>query len=379
MNFDVEAIRDVSDEGAAVVGYALGDTGSAVAEIRARLIRLGLLPEDQTGDVFDEAVDQAVRRFQQKRGINVDGTVGPVTFRRLEEARWRLGDRTLSFHPTHMVVGDDVLQLQERLIQLGFSCGRADGWFGKLTDHALREFQLNTGLTTDGVAGPDVFKALARLNRTVAGGDSHRLREEVALESLRRGIASQTIVIDPGHGGTQPGYASEGLPTEHQIVSDIATRVEGRLGALGANALLTHNTAPADEAPSERERAAMANLAKADLVISLHVDASPSPEANGIAVYYYGAHSGVHSVAGEALSELLLDHLTAATGLRDCRIHAKSWDILRLTRMPAVRVELGYLTNTEDQAKLLEPSFRDRCASAIVMAMTEFFHPPHTN
>lgn len=378
MDFDVEAIRDVSDEGNVVVGYALGDTGPAVAEIRARLIRLELLPEDRMGDVFDAEVDQAVRRFQQRRGINVDGTVGPLTFRRLEEARWRLGDRTLSYHPTHMVVGDDVLQLQERLTQLGFSCGRADGWFGRLTDHALREFQLNTGLSTDGVAGPDVFKALARLNRTVAGGDSHRLREEVALESVRTGIASQTIVVDAGHGGLETGYASEGMPTEADLVADIAGRVEGRLGALGANALLSHQASLQQPPPSERERAALANLARANLVISLHIDANPSPEANGIAVYYYGAHSGVHSVAGEAFAEILLDHLTAATGMRDCRTHAKSWDLLRLTRMAAVRVELGYLTNAEDQAKLLEPTFRDRCAAAIVAAATEFLRPvPH--
>ena len=72
-----------------------GASGPVVAEVRSRLARLGYLPATAAGSVFDSATDRAVRAFQQDRGINVDGIVGPGTFRRLEEARWRLGDRVL--------------------------------------------------------------------------------------------------------------------------------------------------------------------------------------------------------------------------------------------------------------------------------------------
>ena len=85
----------------------LGSTGAAVAEVRARLAYLGLCDVD-TGDEFDVDLDRAVRTFQQERGITVDGIVGPVTFRNLEEARWKLGDRVLAFSPGHLVTGDDV-------------------------------------------------------------------------------------------------------------------------------------------------------------------------------------------------------------------------------------------------------------------------------
>lgn len=379
MEFDVEAIRDVSDEGDAVVGFALGDTGPAVAEIRARLARIDLLQDDES-DVFDQAVDAAVRRFQQRRGISIDGVVGPHTFRRLEEARWRLGDRPLSFSPGHMMVGDDVLALQTRLTQLGFQCGRADGVFGPNTDKGLREFQQNSGLITDGIAAIAVFRALNRLQRTVSGGDGAlagiRLREEVMIESMKTGLTHQTIMIDPGHGGLDAGHWGNGQESEADLALDIAERIEGRLGARGAQVMLSRPRLDSlSETPTEKSRAALANRAGATLVLSLHADASPCPEANGVSVYYYGLEHGVHSIAGELFAELLLDHVVAASGMQDCRTHYKTWDLLRLTKMPAVRVELGYLTNPNDYATLANARHRDDIAGAVVEAMDAFFRP----
>jgi N-acetylmuramoyl-L-alanine amidase len=126
-----------------------GDRGPGVAEVRARLAYLGLCGESPSAD-FDDELDRAVRAFQQERGITVDGIVGPHTFRRLEEARWQLGDRVLSYVPGHLMAGDDVTELQRRLNQLGFAPGRADGLFGVNTDSALREFQRGVGVNADG-------------------------------------------------------------------------------------------------------------------------------------------------------------------------------------------------------------------------------------
>ncbi len=100
-----------------------GDTGAAVAEVRARLAHLGYIDESPS-DVFDDELDHAVRTFQQERGLTVDGIVGPDTFRRLDEARWKLGDRVLRFVPGHLVRGDDVADLQRRLNTMGFNSDR---------------------------------------------------------------------------------------------------------------------------------------------------------------------------------------------------------------------------------------------------------------
>ena len=346
-----------------------------VAEVRARLHRLGLI-EDGRGDRFDAELDRAVRLFQQERGIGVDGIVGTQTFRRLEEARWRLGDRVLSFLPGHLLVGDDVLALQERLTGLGFSPGRPDGIFGRLTDHAVREFQLNTGLPTDGTAGPETFRAMSRLTRTVSGGASTILREQQAFEVLRTGVTHKVVLIDAGPDHVHRGHMGLGL-SEPDIVADIAARVEGRLAALGTTVLVTGPARAGHTSFDDAARAAIANEVGADVVISLHCDAHSNPEATGMAAFYFGTVTGrTISVAGHALAELLLDEVSVRSESRSCGAHPKTWELLRLTRMPAVHLDLGYLTNPDDGARLGSEAGRDAIARAITAALIRFFAPP---
>ena len=80
-----------------------GDRGPAVADLREALASLQLLPSlngtDRALAEFDAATDGAIRDFQQRRGLIVDGIVGPVTVRSLTDARWTLGDRTPDPHP----------------------------------------------------------------------------------------------------------------------------------------------------------------------------------------------------------------------------------------------------------------------------------------
>lgn len=341
-----------------------GDTGAAVAEVRARLIHLGLSTHGDHADVFDEQLDQAVRTFQQDRGITVDGIVGAQTFRRLEEARWQLGDRVLSYVPGHLRTGDDVTELQRRLTQLGFATGRQDGMFGPQTDVALREFQAGVGVTADGTCGPDTFRAFDRLVRTVSGGSASELREHVTLIGLQTGVADKVVVIDPG--------ATAGADLCHAI----AVRVEGRLAALGTQVLLTRSARGGSGLPDDLAHAQFANETGADLVLSLNVDSVTSPLPNGLATFYYGdPRGGVHSPAGRILAGLVQDEVRARTDLLDCRTHPRSWDLLRLTRMPAVRVELGYLSNDADSRRLASPAFQDTVAEGLAAAVTTFCAP----
>lgn len=361
------------------LSYRLGESGPAVAEIRIKLAQLGLLDHTESGvplDTFDIDVDHAVRQFQQERGLIADGVVGPATYRVLEEARWRLGDRLLSYVVANPQSGDDVLELQRRLTELGFDVGRVDGIFGLRTGEALREFQRNTGLPADGTCGPSTFKALGRLAPIVTGGRPDSLRASEALQRAGKRLPGKIVVIDPGHGGPDRGCTGNGLE-EAAIVEDLAARIEGRLAATGVHAYLTRGAAMANEL-DEVTRAEFANETGANLVISLHTDGHPNPEASGVATYFYGHdRPGANSAIGEMFAGLIQREIVARTDLVDCRTHAKAWDLLRHTRMAAVRVELGYVTNPHDAARLADPHFRDVVAEAIVVAVQRVYLPSH--
>ncbi|MBX6388794.1 MAG: N-acetylmuramoyl-L-alanine amidase [Frankia sp.] len=370
----------------------LGDRGPAVAEARAALAHLSFLPtaprkseEASTGptggspsagaaesaDVFDPAMDRAVRAFQQSRGLSADGIIGPDTARALEEARHQLGDRLLYHAAGHPLVGDDVAALQERLSNMGFDVGRADGIFGPRTEAAVRDFQRNRGLEPDGRCGPVTLRELQRLQRTVTGGRPDVLRESVRLLARGPSLLGMLVAIDPGHGGDDPGVVAHGL-TERDVVADLADRLENRLRSSGLRTMRVHES---DEAPDDAERARRANAAGADLFISLHVDGNPSPRAEGVACYYFGNARG-SSAVGERLALLVQKELVSRTGMLDCRTHPKTWELLRRTTMPAVRIEVGYLTNPRDAAALASSEVRAEVAEAVLTAIQRLYLPP---
>ena len=350
--------------------FRLGDEGPAVADVQATLVGLGLLPQHPATPVFDEATDRALREFQQRRGLSVDGIVGAETYRALAAARWRLGDRLLSL-ATRPYVGDDVAALQERLLELGFDSGRADGVFGDRTEKALRGLQREYGLVADGTCGPATLRALRQLGRHVTGGRPQVLREAEVLHRAGAALPGKVVVLDPGHGGADRGACAHGLE-EASIVEDLAARLEGRLTALGVRTLLTRGP---DSNPSDAERAQFANDAGADLVLSLHIDRGASVRCQGVASYHFGAGRGTTSTVGEELASLVQREVVARTDLLDCRVHEKTWEILRLTRMPAVRLELGHVTHPGDAARLADPAFRDTAAEAVLVAIQRLYLP----
>ncbi len=353
----------------------LGDAGPAVRDIRDRLRLTGDLPEDASASTdleqFDLPVDRAVRAFQQRRGLSADGLVGPQTYAVLDGARWQLGDRILSFTPGHLLRGDDVAELQERLLTLGFAPQRVDGLFGPDTDRALRGFQRGCGLAPDGAVGPETLRAFRGLRRSVSGGSPHSLRERELVRRSGHSLAGRTVVLDPGHGGADRGAVAHGV-VEAEVVLDLARRIEGRLSAHGVNVVYTRtqHTDPGDDL----ERARFANEAGADIVLSLHCDSAEHAEASGFATFFYGQDRfGAWSAVGEHLADLIQRESVARTGLADCRTHARAWGLLQHTRMPAVRVEAGYVSHPEDAARLADPAFRDEIAEAAVIALQRMY------
>ncbi|HET7734950.1 MAG TPA: N-acetylmuramoyl-L-alanine amidase [Nocardioidaceae bacterium] len=356
-------------------GFRLGDEGDGVVDIRARLAHLELVvAEVPQPRVFDADLDRAVREFQQGRGLLVDGVVGPKTYRALDEARWKLGDRLLVFIAGSVLAGDDVLGLQQRLLDLGFKVGRVDGRFGPQTERAVKEFQRNVGIPADGTCGPATLKALSRLAPLVTGGRPNAMRAEERLRRDGPQLVGKVVVIDPG---TSHVEDPELRALADRVTYDLAKRVEGRLVATGVQAYLTHR---GDTDLEEEERAEFANRTNAHLTIALRVDTSENPGASGVSTYFYGIEAhGVRSSVGERFAGLVQREIVARTDLADLRTHARSWDILRRTAMPAVVIDAGYITNPGDAERLADPAFRDVLAEAVVVAVQRVYLTPETD
>jgi N-acetylmuramoyl-L-alanine amidase len=266
--------------------------------------------------------------------------------------------------------GDDVSSLQDRLIQMGFNCGKVDGIYGSKTEASVKEFQKSVGVVVDGKCGPVTLISLMRLVKTVSGGAPTALRESVRHAVASPALASKVIVIDPSWGGDFTGENQNGV-IESEVVFDLAQRLEGRLIALGVNVVLTRS---AKNSPLEKDRIATANSVNADLVIALKVDIYKNEKANGVATYYYGRDgAGVHSVVGERFANLIQREICARTDLLNCRTHAKGWDLLKLTTAPTVRIDLGYLSNPQDAKRLGSPAFRDQLAEAMIVAIQRLY------
>src|ERR1700712_751283 len=359
-----------------------GDRGAAVIDIRAALAALGMLDnadEDLTTgrhvalEVFDEDLDYAVRAFQQHRGLLVDGVVGEATFRALKEASYRLGARTLYHQFGAPLYGDDVATLQARLQDLGFYTGLVDGHFGLQTHNALMSYQREYGLSADGICGPETLRSLYFLGSRVTGGSIHAIREEELVRSSGPKLSGKRIIIDPGRGGGDHGLIAHGPGgpvSEADILWDLASRLEGRMTAVGMETFLSR---PTSRSPSDAERAATANSVGADLMISLRCESQTSVAASGVASFHFGNSHGSVSTIGRNLADFIQREVVARTGLRDCRVHGRTWDLLRLTRMPTVQVDVGYITNQYDREILVSTQTRDAIAEGMLAAVKRLY------
>ncbi|MDT0323730.1 N-acetylmuramoyl-L-alanine amidase family protein, partial [Streptomyces millisiae] len=211
------------------------------------------------------------------------------------------------------------------------------------------------------------------LGSRVTGGSPHAIREEELVRRSGPQLSGKHVIIDPGRGGADHGmimHGPDGPISEADILWDLASRLEGRMTAIGMETFISR---PANRSPLDPERAATANRVGADLMISLRCESQRSPSANGVASFHFGNSHGSVSTIGRNLADFIQREVVARTGLRDCRSHGRTWDLLRLTRMPTVQVDIGYITNPHDRGLLLSTHTRDAIAEGILAAVKRLY------
>ena len=214
----------------------------------------------------------------------------------------------------------------------------------------------------------------ARLGRgtpLVVTNSLHKTRGFVAVQTAdgRRGYVEATyltlfqpstsnrplIVLDPGHGGYDPGAVRSGL-AERDIVLAVARQVAGLLEGK-VDLTLTRYTN--DYYPTLGDRSAMSNALSTTRFVSIHINASSAVSASGAESFYYKGSSSIQ------LAQAIQQRLTSYAGMKNRNVRFANYAVIRNTQAPAVLAELGFLSNSADRAKLASPAYQTRYAQAI--------------
>ena len=265
---------------------------------------LGFTPLADTLGVFAEGTVVAIEAFQHSRGLPITGHADGITWSRLIEAGWRLGQRLLYLARPNLR-GDDVAELQVRLAQLGFNPGRIDGIFGPTLEHALIDFQDNRGLVAHGTLSRATLLELTRMTPATA---------QRSLVTEARDLA---------------GFTDE-TPGTLIIAGDspLASLV---VSALGASVDVRHLPNSTTD-----EVAEFANTHGAVVVVNFQTN----ERLNGVHLHYWASYHS-HSWRGEQLASAIATGLSSSQHLPRVEVTGMALPILRETAMTTLHIEHG--------------------------------------
>lgn len=182
-------------------------------------------------------------------------------------------------------------------------------------------------------------------------------------------LAGTTIVVDPGHGGPDTGAIGASGTYEKNNTLPVGLFLADLLRSSGANVILTRSSdvspAGADYTESNdlQARVQIANQNKADLFVSIHNDSFSNPDAGGTTTYY----SADSPVAGKSqiLGTNIQQEVVKQLGLYDRKVKSANFYVVKYTSMPAVLVELGYISNPSEEKLLGSADFQKKAAEGI--------------
>jgi N-acetylmuramoyl-L-alanine amidase len=177
----------------------------------------------------------------------------------------------------------------------------------------------------------------------------------------------QLVMIDPGNGGTDPGYVAASGLRESDVSLSIALQTADILRQKGIDTKLTRN---GDYSVGLDDRVAMSRQAKANIFVSIHANGIDGrPEVQGLETY----HHNIGKQLAQTLHRTVLDEFrNTEQPLVDRGIRQARFLILRKSTIPAAEVDTGYLTNSAESAKLANPQYRTKMAKAIAQGILRY-------
>lgn len=190
-----------------------------------------------------------------------------------------------------------------------------------------------------------------------------------------RAVHGHTVVIDPGHGGSDSGAVGYSGVREKDVALAVGLQTEALLRAAGAEVVMTRtrdaDVSDDDHSPSGELQARVDVAAahpNAELFLSIHCNAFTNPDAHGMETYYYPKTED-----DERFARLLNEELAAAGGLFNRGVKYAKFYVLRHSEIPASLVEMGFLSNPDEEALLGSADYQKKMAEALFRAIVRYF------
>ena len=195
-------------------------------------------------------------------------------------------------------------------------------------------------------------------------------------------VLNKVVYLDAGHGGYDPGASYFGI-SEKSLTLAIQSRVKAKLESEGYQVVTTRTS---DTYVDLTDRSRAANASESDIFVSIHINASGSSAAQGIETYYYQPYAEYPSrinatyhanptrlSMSDTLANAIQSSLINATGAQNQGVKRQTFAVLRETTAPAVLLELGFLSNPQEAARLSTSDYQETLANAIVAGIKSYY------
>ena len=219
-----------------------------------------------------------------------------------------------------------------------------------------------TEIATEEVAVPVEVTVEAKKPAKKARKEEISKMSEAEISKIPLTLQGRTIVIDPGHGGRDPGFISKSGIFEKFLDMKIALKLEKFLKQAGAKVIMTRTT---DVSIKNRDIVRIANSKHADLFVAVHLNAYSSPRIGGSETFYFTPQS-------KRFAKIMQKNLIRTIKLKDRGVRKVTYYVVHHTKMPSVLIESAYLTNPKEEKLMLDPKFQEQVAYGMYKGIKEY-------